>query len=320
MKKSVIGILSVLIVLMLSFTACSREFVDLLLPNKASEGLEFVSNSDGSCIVTGLGTCEDRDVVIPNKSPTGDYVTSIGDYAFDHCTGLTSITIPDSVTSIGEAAFFCCTDLTSITIPNGVTSVGEGVFAGCTELTSINVDADNPVYHSSSNCLIETASKNLIAVCQTSVIPSDGSVTSIGRGAFAHCYGLTSITVPDSVTSIGEAAFFCCTDLTSITMSDSVTSIGDGAFAACSRLTSITIPNGLTNIGVGTFLECPSLTSATIPDSVKSIGSSAFEGCTGLTDVYYFGTEEEWAAITIGSDNEHLTNATIHYNWTGEES
>ena len=136
-----------------------------------------------------------------------DSVTSIGDYAFRFCSGLTSITIPDSVTSIGEGAFLFCTSLTSVTIPDSVTSMGVGVFNGCSGLTSIIVVEGNSKYHSEGNCIIETETKTLILGCKTSVIPTDGSVTSIGEYAFALCTGLTSITIPDSVTSIDVAAF-----------------------------------------------------------------------------------------------------------------
>ncbi len=144
-------------------------------------------------------------------------VTSIEYYAFQGCSGLTNITIPSSVTSIGDYAFSGCSGLTSIAIPASVTSIGEGAFSGCTGLTSITVAVGNTTYHSSGNCIIETASKTLIAGCKNSVIPTDGSVTSIGDYAFSGCSGLTNITIPASVTSIGGYAFYDCSSLTSIT-------------------------------------------------------------------------------------------------------
>ena len=64
-------------------------------------------------------------------------VTSIGDYAFRGCTGLTSVTFPEGLTSIGHRAFFECTGLTSVTFPEGLTSIGEGAFSGCSGLTSV---------------------------------------------------------------------------------------------------------------------------------------------------------------------------------------
>ena len=255
---------------------------------KSSKGLEFTSNGDGTCYVSGIGECTDADIVIPKKSPEGDRVksigiaafrdcigltsitildsvTSIGDMAFEGCTSLMSITIPDSVTYIGGKAFSSCHGLTSIVIPDGVTRIGEMVFKDCTGLANIEVAESNSVYHSQGNCIIETESKILIAGCQNSVIPDDGSVTSIGWGAFKYC-GLTSITIPDSVTRIEDEAFAGCTGLTSIT----------------------------------------------IPDSVTRIDDKAFANCTGLKDVTYTGTRLKWSTVDVGLGNKLLRSATIH--------
>ena len=293
---------------------CGNSYIDTYVPAIGSAGLEFTSNSDGTCYVSGIGTCTDTDVVIPSASPKGDSVTSIGSsafykctsltsvtignsvtsigaWAFEYCTALTSIEIPDSVTSIGWSAFEGCTSLTSVTIGDSVTSIGGSAFSNCSSLESITVQEGNAKYHSEGNCLIETESGTLMVGLKNSIIPSDGSVTSIGNYAFDGCTSLTSVTIPNSVTSIGNYAFFGCTSLTSIEIPDSVTSIGDSAFYGCTSLTSIDIP-----------------------DSVTSIGYYAFEYCTSLKDVYYTGTQEQWKQITIDSYNDKLTSATIHYN------
>ena len=140
-------------------------------------------------------------------------VTSINYCAFYEYDPLTSVTIPNSVTSIGRYAFSGCSSLTSITIPASVTSIEKEAFS-YSLLDSIVVEEGNSVYHSAGNCLIETESKTLIVGCSNSVIPADGSVTSIGEYAFSGCTLLTSITIPDSVTSIGQYAFDNCTALT----------------------------------------------------------------------------------------------------------
>ena len=169
----------------------------------------------------------------------------------------------------------------SVEIGSGVRSISKYAFVYCSNLTSVTIP---------------------------------NSVISIGVSAFRSCRSLTSVTIPNSVTFIGGSAFAGCNSMTSLTISNGVTGIRDGTFSACISLTSVTIPNGVTSIGINAFDRCSSLTSITIPDSVTSIGSYAFYGCSGLTDVYYGGKEPEWDAIGIGSNNEPLNNATIHYS------
>ena len=219
----------------------------------------------------------------------GKSVTSIGYSAFDGCTGLTSITIPDGVTSIGWYAFRGCTGLTSITIPDSVTSIGESAFKGCNKLQDIYI-TDIAAWCNISrlvNLMIYGANnKNLYLNNElaTSITIPNG-VTSIGESAFRGCSGLTSVTIGNGVTIICAGAFLDCTGLTSITIPDSVTSIGSYAFDGCSGLTSVTIPDSVTSIGNNAFYGCSGLTSVIIPDSVTSIGYQAFRGCTGLTSI-----------------------------------
>ena len=172
-------------------------------------------------------------VVIP------DSVTSIQENAFTGCSGLTSITIPDSVTAIGGAAFNACSGLTSIYIPAGVTQIGIVAFTGCSGLTSISVAENNPEFHSAGNCLIHTASETLIAGCNNSVIPDDGSVTMIADDAFASCSGLTSFSIPEGVSFISFAVFCGCSNLSSIVIPDSVETIAGNAFEGCNNLTAV---------------------------------------------------------------------------------
>ena len=141
-------------------------------------------------------------------------VTSIGDWAFDDCSGLTSIDIPNSVTSIGEYAFYKCSGLTSITIPESVTSIGYSAFAYCSGLTSVTINSNAILskYYNRGNGLKDIFGEQV----KEYVIGND--VTSIGGSAFFGCSGLTSITIPNSVTSIGWGAFEHCSGLTSITV------------------------------------------------------------------------------------------------------
>ena len=252
-----------------------------------------------------------------------DSVTDIG-VAFEGCSGLTSITIPDSITKIGYGAFAECSGLTSITIPDSVTKIENYAFSRCSSLTSIIVGTENENYTSDDGVLFNKDKTELIQypmgnAREQYVIPD--SVTSIDSSAFALCISLTNITIPDNVTRIEEYVFEGCSGLTSITIPDSVTEIGYYAFSECSGLTNIivgtgnekytsdngvlfnkdktelmqypignkreqyAIPDSVTQIDGSAFAECSSLTSITIPDSVIYIDGDAFEGCSGLTSI-----------------------------------
>ena len=166
--------------------------------------------------VTGIAFVDPSDNTVDAASAPAADVTAkiVGDYmVMDGVLmyvdpSLTEFVTPASATSIAEGSFSNCSKLASVTIGANVNSLEEGVFSGCNSLTTLNVEAGNATYHSSGNCVIDTANKALVVGCKASVIPTDGSVTSIGNYAFEGCgSSLTSITIPNSVTSIDDYAF-----------------------------------------------------------------------------------------------------------------
>lgn len=206
-------------------------------------------------------------------------VTSIGQYAFNECRGLTSITIPNSIGSIKMYAFYNCSNLTSVTMGDSVVSIGERAFMGCSSLTSI-------VFPNSLVTIGERAFSNCSGLTGSLIIPN--SVTKIGDYTFFNCNGLTgSLIIPSSMTQIGNYTFYNCSGLTSVIIPNSVTSIGGNAFKGCAGLTSVTIGNSVTSIGDYVFDDCATLTSVTIPNSITSIGKSAFSGCVKLDAIIY---------------------------------
>ena len=284
-------------------------------------GLTSITIPEG---VTSIGSGAFSDCTSLASITIPSSVTSIGSSAFFDCTSLTSVILPEGVTSIGGDAFYCCTSLASITIPEGVTSIGNSAFERCTSLTSITIPEGvtsiggyafykclflRSNFINNSKCSDAT---NWGAVFYTEEEEVDGMI--IQNNVLVAARGnLTIANIPEGVTSIGSYAFNRCSGLTSITIPEGVTSIGNYAFYRCSGLTSITLPEGVTSIGSYAFEGCTGLTSITIPSSVTSIGWNAFNNCTSLTDVYYLGSAEQWEAIDIGSSNESLTNATLHY-------
>lgn len=198
-------------------------------------GYALNNNRDGYSVIGA--NKELTEIEIPNTYNELP-VTSIDGSAFRGCTSLKKVIISDSVTEIGYMAFRGCTSLTSITIPASVTSIDYDTFFGCYSLSSIIVENGNPKYHSSGNCLIETASKILILGCKNSIIPSNNSVTAIGDHAFYEC-SFSSFTIPEGVSIIRTEAFLGCNTITNISISSSVTYIGSSAFYNCKSLVII---------------------------------------------------------------------------------
>ena len=223
-----------------------------------------------------------KGTIIPNS------VTSIGNWAFLGCSGLTNITIPNSVTNIGYGAFGGCSNLTSVSIPNSVTSIGNEAFASCTALTSVSIP---------------------------------NSVSSIGNWAFTYCTALTSVSIPNSVTSIGNEAFSVCSALTSIVVDAGNPKYDsrDNCNAIIEKATNTLvfgckttiIPNSVTSIGEAAFQYCSGLTSITIPNSVTSIGDCAFKYCSGLTEVIC-EAEVPPTCVSTAFDNIDKSNCCLY--------
>lgn len=283
------------------------------------ESLESITVSKENTKYYSMNNClieiESNKLILGCKNSIIPYgVASIGEDAFKGCIGLTKVNIPDTVTAIGNYAFYGCRSLTILTIPEKVKDIGRGVIGECDLLAILLVAEKNTVYHGEANCIIETESKTLTLGCKTSVIPDDGSVTSIGDYAFISCKRLEKLIIPEGITSIGNHSLQWCNKLQSVTLPDSVNFIGEYAFYGCRYLTAVDIPDGVTVISGFAFEMCSRIESVTLPASVTSIGRYAFSGCKSLKNIYFDGTVTEWEAIEKAEEwDNNIENYTVYF-------
>jgi hypothetical protein len=255
-----------------------------------------IYSKDQSTLIRYAPGKPDTSFTIPNG------VTKIEERAFDGCSNLTSINIPNSVTGrIGSAAFNGCSSLTSIYIPDGVTGLGDAVFQGCSNLET--------VFLSENVSSIGSACFNGCSNLESIVIPA--SVTTINSNAFNDCNNLTTIFCEEGSAA---AEFFADNPNVEVASYDPDQTCGANAFwsfnedtgalyvfgtgnmnnysggqtpwySLIDSISTIAVAAGITNVGNYAFNNCANATKATLGDSVKSIGNAAFQRCTSLEEV-----------------------------------
>ena len=284
-------------------TVCNSDIqTEVVIPRIVSNGLAYEVSADGTtCTITGIGTCTDTEIGIPDTID-GYKVTAIGENAFGNCSSVTAIALSSEVRDIGQRAFYKCTGINEIRIPSNVTYIGTQVFLGCENLTTLYYDS--------------------------SYAPPEG-------GTFVKNEGLKKIVFGDNITEIPNYICYNCDNLEEIVLSKNTKYIGNYAFYYCTSVEKIELPNGLLNTGWYAFYGM-NITEIIIPDSVESINHSfrecgklekivlpvsvisapgqTFYLCDSLKEVYYTGDELEWSAISIGDSSTILKQATVYYH------
>ena len=275
------------------------------------------TTADNTLTISGTGDMSNyMNTTVPWKSYNSsiknviidDGVTSIGDYAFASCTGLTSVTIPDAVTSIGNYAFSGCSGLTSVIIPDAVTSIGSSAFSRCSGLK--NVTIGNSVVSIGKNAF-EYCS-NIIEVQWNAERCSNFAPTINNPNTYNPTYDFSSLPFysakgkiksfefGDKVERIPNYLCYEVLNLVSLTIPDAVTSIGNYAFSGCSGLTSLTMGNAVTSIGESAFKGCSGFKTLTIPDQVEKIGRYAFKDCSDLYEIEFKGLIPPTTTVASG--------------------
>ena len=247
-------------------------------------------------------------------------VKQIEEAAFEHCTsmqeimipdgvthimyhvfansGLTSVTVPDSVITMGDSVFQNCADLVSAKLPVTTINIPKNTFSGCSSLARIELPSTveyiregafrdctslaEIVWSKAPKQIEADAFRNCDALTAVEI---PATVTSLGNNAFYNCDALASVSIPDSVTILGSAAFYNCDALTAVTIPDSVTSIGSQIFYDCDALKDVKLGKGITAIPASAFEHCDVLESIVLPYRIASIGAKAFKDCVLFKEI-----------------------------------
>ncbi len=319
-------------------------------------GLTSITVQNGNTKYHGDSNClietESKTLIAGCKNsviPTNGSVARVGHYAFKGCSGLTSITMPNSVKSIGDGAFEGCNNLTSVTIGINVTSIGERAFYGCGKLTSITIpdgvtsigtyafhDCSSLQYKEYNDAKYLGNSENpyFALIKATDIYISScyihDNTKVIACGAFYGCANLQYNQYDNAkyIGSSGGNRYFALIEdvgstITSCMISDSTKIIVDKAFFMCSKLKSITIPDSVISVGDQAFESCMDLKRITIGTGVTSIGSFTFNNCISLTSItipnsvtrigrYAFNGCSSLASITIPNSVTSIEDSAFY--------
>ncbi len=262
---------------------------------KLSSGFEFESNGDGTCSIIGIGTCTDRDIVIPDRSPEGDVVTLIDEYALYSLENVDSITLINCSYEIDENAFQYG-EFTTLNIIGGNPVIKKSAFSSCEDLTSIsfsncNIQADEYAFYSNgkdadiafSNCT-GVIGENAFQYSDFISLSINNCDLEIEKSAFSSCENLISIIFTNSTIETEEYAFYSCGDSANIEMTNCSLILDDRTFQY-SSLDSLTIIGSKIEMGESAFSSCEDLSSVTIDCNEVTLGKYAFYSCEDLVDV-----------------------------------
>lgn len=288
---------------------CKQVLETAKIPATGSLGLAYEKNADGTYTVSGIGSCLDREVYIPNTYE-GAAITAIGDQAFAGCTHVERVIFPATVTQIGNRAFYN-SGLKEITIPASVKTLGNQIFFQAENLHTVYYNSDS--VEQTTSIFGATSVKKVVFggtkvpdyACQGAaeleeVVIGD-TVDEIGYYSFENCTSLSLVNIPGSVNVIAPGAFKNCTSLSNIAIPDSISTIDEQTFDGCTALTAVTIPDSVIRLNKRAFAGCSALSTVTIPASVTNIGDDVFCDCTGLLSIEFQGSQTQWDKIPKGA-------------------
>ena len=332
-KKLTVIVLTVIALLM---TSC---IYVIATSGDGTEGYYTYSKFNSKVTITDVDESISGAVEVPETIDDCE-VIAIGEFAFENCSRVTSVSVPDCIKTIGRGAFKGMTSLEKVSVPYTGKSLNktgyEGYFGYVFDYTT--TETDGTVNQNGYYSYIPSSIKE-VTVTQNSIIPgyafqncasvekitaakvtscgsysfrgcssltdfsSAAELKTIGDYAFGDCIGMTSIVIPASTTTIGAHAFDGCKNVKSIDFNDAETSIGDYAFANIPEITVLTVSKNATSIGRGAFYKDNKLTTVSIPYTGKSVDASGYEGVFGY--IFDFTTSSSAFGITYQNINNY---------------
>ena len=268
------------------------------------------------------------------------YVTSIGTAAFGTCGALAEIKLSSALKTVSASAFDASTKLADIYYDGtesqwnaiSVSSTGNAPFKAaavhyaeipenvvalgvCGDSLEWVVDTDGVLTISGTGKMYDFATTSEIPwyayKSQIKSLKIEEGIIYIGNRAFRDL-SITSVVIPEGVVSTGTSIFNNCLKLAEVTLPSTLKAIANYTFNNCDALTSVDLSYAKT-IGTYAFATCGVLSKVTLSKDLVSVAANAFSASTKLTDVYYDGTESDWANVSVASANDPLINATFHF-------
>lgn len=329
------------VAILLSVATCVLAIVFLTACEKASKELSYVLTVDGEAyICTGVGMCEDIDIVIPDKHK-GKPVVEIGDCAFQNNLYIRSLTFGDNIVAVGKDNLVGCDNIESVVIGNGLEDVSGFSFYNLEKLKNVTLGdnvakIDKRAFYGcgvhfteyegmqylgcSGNPYFALMSRLEETRREYTTFKINENCKIIGAWAFDSCYKLETLEIPDGVRSIGEYAFYGCSALKKVSVPDSITYIGRNFMDAYGNVNYEIFSEYCDGCYIGNeknpylalvLVKDDGGDDYRINDNCKLIGRSAFENCKRLTSItipdsvqsindYAFYGDESLVSVTIG--------------------
>ena len=275
---------------------------------------------------------------------TGDNVTNVYNYLLDGCSGITTISLPESLVTINEYAFRNCSSLPEITLPSALSRIGSHAFDSCSSIEKLTINnSDKALSFGTDNSMFSDSpikslyvGRNLSYTVNSYTYPyehapfyqqkeltdlkfsEEGNITNIAAYFLYEAEKLPTLTLPEGITQINSYAFYKNSALTAVSLPSTLNKIGDYVFSEDSSIPTLTLPDNVTNVGQSTFQNCSAMESIHLSEKLSALNQYVLAGCTSLKSIIIppsvteiltgaFNDDTSLTDVTIGDSEKILT-------------